>query len=158
MWKKSKIDVTKWAWTELMLSMHVLCLIIHCLIYVWVGLCMGTVLIKGTDLSNKSFELHHHECSARAKIRRRYNRPIRYTATAHPPTSRVTQLGVDIYIGRTDSAICPVEEFLKYVSVRGYAQGSLLRFSDGSPHGKSVSQKMGFTIGQQYCASQTSKS
>ena len=75
----------------------------------------------------------------------------------HLKKSKTDQLGrgVDVYIGRTDSAICPVEAFLRYVSARGCAQGSFFRFCDGSPLTKNkftervrcVLQEMGLPYG-----------
>ena len=39
--------------------------------------------------------------------------------------------GVDIYVGRTRSALCPVESMLAYLAKRGTGEGFLFKFHDG---------------------------
>ena len=39
--------------------------------------------------------------------------------------------GVDLYVGKTSTAICPVSAVLDYLSVRGMSPGPLFRFEDG---------------------------
>ena len=41
--------------------------------------------------------------------------------------------GVDIYLGRTDSALCPVVAILAYVAIRPKIPGPFFMFRDGSP-------------------------
>ena len=41
--------------------------------------------------------------------------------------------GVSIYLGKTDSALCPVASLLSYLVVRGKDGGPLFRFKDGRP-------------------------
>ena len=50
-------------------------------------------------------------------------------------TSTTDQLGngVNVYVGRTDSPLCPVGAGLDYMTARGSEPGPLFRFSDGSP-------------------------
>ena len=57
----------------------------------------------------------------------------------HLKQSKTDQLGkgVGVFIGRTDTKICPVRAFLDYVSVRGCSQDSFFKFSDGVPLTKS---------------------
>ena len=45
--------------------------------------------------------------------------------------------GVDVYVGRTDSLLCPVGAGLDYMAAHGSEPGSFFRFSDGSPLTKS---------------------
>ena len=54
-------------------------------------------------------------------------------------TSKTDQLGngVDVYVGRTDSPLCPVGAGLDYMAARGFEPGPFFRFSDGSPLTKS---------------------
>ena len=41
--------------------------------------------------------------------------------------------GVDVYVGKTGTNLCPVGTMLDYLVVRGPGQGPLFRFSDGRP-------------------------
>ena len=43
------------------------------------------------------------------------------------------RLGVDIFVGRTHSAICPVTAVLAYLAVRGPKPGPLFQFTSGLP-------------------------
>ena len=45
--------------------------------------------------------------------------------------------GVDVHVGRTGQALCPVAALLNYLAIRGKEQGLLFHFSDGSPLTKS---------------------
>ena len=49
--------------------------------------------------------------------------------------SKTNQLGngVDVYVGRTDSPLCPVGAGLDYMVARGSDPGPFFKFSDGSP-------------------------
>ena len=53
----------------------------------------------------------------------------------HLKRSKCDQLGrgVDIFLGRSGSPTCPVEEIIRYVSPRGPAPGSFFRLADRSP-------------------------
>lgn len=44
-----------------------------------------------------------------------------------------TRQGVDLFIGRTFNALCPVVATLRYLAVRGFDQGPLFRRQDGRP-------------------------
>ena len=39
--------------------------------------------------------------------------------------------GVDLFIGKTGSSLCPVAAMLSYLCVRGMADGPLFKFTDG---------------------------
>ena len=39
--------------------------------------------------------------------------------------------GVDLFLGKTDSDLCPVQAILSYLRLRGRAEGSLFKFKDG---------------------------
>ena len=41
------------------------------------------------------------------------------------------RLGVTIFIGRTDTTLCPVAALLSYLALQGPGEGPLLRFRDG---------------------------
>ena len=41
--------------------------------------------------------------------------------------------GVDLFVGQTGTALCPVAAMLDYLSVRGMSSGPLFRFEDGRP-------------------------
>ena len=41
--------------------------------------------------------------------------------------------GVTIFVGRTNTPLCPVTAVLAYLAVRGQGEGPLFRFSDGQP-------------------------
>lgn len=41
--------------------------------------------------------------------------------------------GVDIFLGRTNSDLCPIVAVLSYLAVRGNGPGPLFRFNDGKP-------------------------
>lgn len=41
--------------------------------------------------------------------------------------------GVDVYVGKTGTNLCPVGAMLDYLVVQGPGQGPLFRFSDGRP-------------------------
>ena len=41
--------------------------------------------------------------------------------------------GVDVFVGRTDTELCPVAALLSYMAVRGPGPGPLFRFRDGKP-------------------------
>lgn len=45
--------------------------------------------------------------------------------------------GVDVYVGKTGQALCPISALLNYLAIRGKDQCLLFRFSDGSPLTKS---------------------
>ena len=57
----------------------------------------------------------------------------------HLKKSKTDQIGkgVDVYLGRTGSSICPVEAVVAYVAVRGDSPGCFFRFEDQSPLTKS---------------------
>lgn len=42
-----------------------------------------------------------------------------------------TKVGVDLYVGRTENAICPVAAMMAYLAVRGHGVGPLLVLQDG---------------------------
>ena len=44
-----------------------------------------------------------------------------------------TKMGIDLYVGRTGNAICPVEAALAYLAVRGQGEGPLFKLEDGRP-------------------------
>ena len=44
-----------------------------------------------------------------------------------------TKIGIDLYVGRTHTAICPVAAVLAYLAVRGQTQGPLFKLEDGRP-------------------------
>ena len=39
--------------------------------------------------------------------------------------------GVDLFLGKTDSDLCPVQAILSYLRLRGRAEGPLFKFKDG---------------------------
>lgn len=41
--------------------------------------------------------------------------------------------GVDVYLGRTDKDLCPLEAILPYLAIRSDKQGFLFQFKDGRP-------------------------
>ena len=43
------------------------------------------------------------------------------------------RIGVDIYLGRASSGLCPISAMLQYLSVRGGESGPLFRSDDGKP-------------------------
>ena len=43
------------------------------------------------------------------------------------------RLGCDIYLGRTEGAVCPIRALGHYLTVRGSAEGPLFTFGDGRP-------------------------
>lgn len=45
----------------------------------------------------------------------------------------ISRQGVDIFVGRTHNALCPVVALLRYLSVRGFDNGPLFQWRDGSP-------------------------
>ena len=58
----------------------------------------------------------------------------------HPSVLRVTikqsktdpfRKGVDLFVGKTGSSLCPVAAMLSYLCVRGMADGPLFKFADG---------------------------
>ena len=53
----------------------------------------------------------------------------------HLKRSKCDQLGrgVDVFLGRSGSPTCPVEEIIRYVSLSGPAPGPFFRLADGSP-------------------------
>ena len=52
---------------------------------------------------------------------------VRIKASKTDPFRR----GVDLYLGKTGSDICPVSAMLRYLCVRGTSPGLLFHFSDG---------------------------
>ena len=46
--------------------------------------------------------------------------------------------GVDIFVGRIYTDICPVTEILRYVALHGPAPGPLFIFDDGPPYKSGV--------------------
>ena len=65
---------------------------------------------------------------------------IAVDSTANPTSMQVRikssktdpfRKGIDLYVGRTGNALCPVAAMLSYLSVRGGAEGPLFRFKDG---------------------------
>ena len=52
---------------------------------------------------------------------------VRLKASKTDPFRR----GVDVYVGKTGNALCPVAAMLAYLGVRGTAEGPLFRLSDG---------------------------
>ena len=55
----------------------------------------------------------------------------------HLKTSKCDQFGkgANVFIGRSDDAICPLEACLAYIKVRGPAPGYFFRYSEGKPQG-----------------------
>lgn len=53
----------------------------------------------------------------------------------HLKRSKTDQLGngVDVFVGRTGSPLCPVEAITQYVAARGSRQGCFFLFDDNSP-------------------------
>lgn len=43
------------------------------------------------------------------------------------------RVGVDVYVGRTDNALCPVTAVLTYMTARGQGPGPLFVFQNGTP-------------------------
>ena len=43
------------------------------------------------------------------------------------------RLGVEIFVGKTGNALCPVSAVLAYMAIRGPGPGPLFRFVNGSP-------------------------
>ncbi len=41
--------------------------------------------------------------------------------------------GIDLFVGRTGAALCPVSAILDYLSMRGMSPGPLFKFNDGRP-------------------------
>ncbi len=56
----------------------------------------------------------------------------------HLKRSKTDQLGkgVDVFVGRTGSTICPVEAISRYVALRGSQQGYFFQINDHSPLSK----------------------
>ena len=44
-----------------------------------------------------------------------------------------TRAGIDLFVGRTHNLLCPIVAMLRYLALRGFQQGPLFRWSDGSP-------------------------
>ena len=65
------------------------------------------------------------------------------TDQASPPTMICVHLqqskcdqggkGVDVYLGRTDTDVCPVQEVINYVTIRGPTPGPFFRLHSGTP-------------------------
>ena len=53
----------------------------------------------------------------------------------HLKRSKSDQLGkgVDVFVGRTDTPLCPVSAVLSYIMVRGTTAGPFFKFSSGTP-------------------------
>jgi len=53
--------------------------------------------------------------------------------------SKTEQLGesVDVYVGKTDSPLCPVGAELDYMAARGWNPGPFFKFTNGQPLTKS---------------------
>jgi hypothetical protein len=49
-----------------------------------------------------------------------------------------TKQGIDLYIGKTGSEICPMSAILPYLAIRGQDDGPLFRLRDGRPLTRSV--------------------
>ena len=54
---------------------------------------------------------------------------VRITQSKTDPFRR----GVNLFLGRTRTDLCPVAEILSYIVVRGVGLGPMFRFADGCP-------------------------
>ena len=62
----------------------------------------------------------------------RVSRPVAgMTLTSAPVSTRNRRVGINVSVGRTDKALCPVSAVLAYMAVRGPGPGSLFQFQDG---------------------------
>ena len=60
-----------------------------------------------------------------------------------------TRIGVDLYVGKTDNAICPVAAVLAYLALRGQTEGPLFILEDGRPLTRELLvQKLRATLSQ----------
>ena len=64
-------------------------------------------------------DCHHHPSMVRVVLKQSKTDPFR--------------LGVPIFLGRSNSELCPVAAILGYLVVRGFDNGPLFQFADGRP-------------------------
>ena len=71
------------------------------------------------NLSDLAVDSHNEPTVVRIRIKQSKTDPFRQ--------------GVDIYLGRTDSAICPVKALVHYIAIRKPGPGPLFILSMGAP-------------------------
>lgn len=103
-----------------------------CMLWAAAALCFFAFLRSGelTVPSDSAYDEKAHLCF----------QDVAVDSLGNPSTLRVRikasktdpfRLGVDVYVGRTDSNICPVAAVLTYMTVRGPDTGPLFVFRDG---------------------------
>ena len=57
------------------------------------------------------------------------------TLQVHLKISKTDQLGkeVDVFIGKTDCPLCPVQAVLNFIAIQGVDQGPFFKFKNGNP-------------------------
>ena len=102
----------------------------------WAACCLGFfAFMRSGELtlpSGTTFNPSLHLCPADIAVD---NSRTPTTLRVHLKTSKTDQMrtGTDLYLGRTFNALCPVVAMLKYLAVRGFEEGPLFRFENGTP-------------------------
>ena len=82
--------------------------------------------------SDSAFDPSQHLCPADISVDSHVQPSLLRVHLKQSKTDPFRQ-GINIFLGRSNSDLCPVSAILSYLSLRGMDQGPLFRFSDGHP-------------------------
>ena len=82
--------------------------------------------------SDSAFDPSQHLCPADISVDSHVQPSLLRVHLKQSKTDPFHQ-GINIFLGRSNSDLCPVSAILSYLSLRGTDQGPLFRFSDGPP-------------------------
>ena len=100
----------------------------------WAACCLGFFgFLRSGELTapeDGKFDPSQHLSYADIAIDDNLN-PRRLSVTIKQSKTDPFRQGVTIFLGRTDTQLCPVAALLAYLAVRGPGEGPLFRFEDG---------------------------
>lgn len=105
-------------------------------IMLWAACCVGFFgFLRSGELTapeQEQFDQSQHLTFADLSIDNGSN-PRIFSVRIKQSKTDPFKIGVTIYLGRTDSTLCPVAALLSYLVLRGKGDGPLLRFQNGQP-------------------------
>ena len=126
--------------TPLILSVlgHTLSRILDCYdhLMIWAACCLGFfAFMRSGELvlpAGATFDPAKHLSPTDVAVDNIANPSIMRIRLKSSKTDQ-TRAGIDLFVGRTHNPLCPVVAMLRYLALRGFQQGPLFRWSDGSP-------------------------
>ena len=102
----------------------------------WAACCVGFFgFLRSGELTapeKEEFDANQHLCFKDVAVDNPSNPRVVSVRIKQSKTDPF-RLGVTIFLGRTDTPICPVAALLSYLAVRGAGEGPLFHFVDGQP-------------------------